>query len=161
MHHHARAEDPRTLISAAHELTPGFIVTDSDKNVCKAWVRHGVKPTVSLDDSGLRYAYPKNQKPSGVKIKTEIDVLEAPITKGDKVGKYYIYANKEQVGQGYLFAGEDIEKGWLPSFLYISNRTTALAGSAIILVLILGYILDRKSKSSAKERVAVERYPSG
>lgn len=152
-----RAEDPRTLISAAHELTPGFIVTDSDKNVCKAWVRHGVKPTVSLDDSGLRYAYPKNQKPSGVKIKTEIDVLEAPITKGDKVGKYYIYANKEQVGQGYLFAGEDIEKGWLPSFLYISNRTTALAGSAIILVLILGYILDRKSKSSAKERAKQRR----
>lgn len=147
-----RMEDPRTLIKAAHDLTPGFIVTDSDKGVCKAWVRHGVKPTVSLDVSGLRYAYPKSRKASGVKVKTEIDLLEAPVKKGDKVGKYYIYANKEQVGQGYLFAGEDIEKGWLPSYLFISNKTTLLAGSAILLVLLLGFVLDRINKPASKRR---------
>jgi len=145
-----RMEDPRTLIKAAHDLTPGFIVTDSDKNVCKAWVRHGVKPTVSLDVSGLRYAYPKNQKASGVKVKTEIDLLEAPVKKGDKVGRYYIYANKEKVGQGYLFAGEDIEKGWLPSYLFISNRTTLFAGSAIVLLLLLSYVLRRMKASSRR-----------
>lgn len=151
-----RSEDPRTLIKAAHELTPGFIVTDSDKGVCKAWVRHGVRPTVPLDVSGLRYAYPKNQKASGVKVKTEINMPEAPVKKGDKVGKYYIYANKEVVGQGYLFAGEDVEKGWLPSYLFISNRTTLLAGTAIVLVLLLGYVLNKikrpPRKAPAKER---------
>ena len=145
-----RMEDPRTLAAAAHDLTPGFIVTDSDKGVCKAWVRHGVKPTISLDVSGLRYAYPKNQKAGGIKIKTEIDVLEAPVSKGDKVGKYYIYANKKLVGQGYLYAGEDLEKGWLPSYLFISNRTALLSGIMIVLVLLLGEVLSRKSKMSAK-----------
>ncbi|MBR0468770.1 MAG: D-alanyl-D-alanine carboxypeptidase [Mogibacterium sp.] len=145
-----RMEDPRTLAAAAHDLTPGFIVTDSDKGVCKAWVRHGVKPTISLDVSGLRYAYPKNQKAGGIKVKTEIDMLEAPVSKGDKVGKYYIYANKKLVGQGYLYAGEDIEKGWLPSYLFISNRTALLSGIMIVLVLLLGEVLSRKSRMSAK-----------
>ena len=147
-----RAKDPRTLAEAAHDLTPGFIVTDSDKGVCRAWVRHGVKPTISLDVSGLRYAYPKNQKASGVKVKTEVDLLDAPVKKGDKVGKYYIYANKEQVGQGYLYAGEDMEKGWLPSYLFISNRAALFALISISLVLALGYILDRIRKPAPKRR---------
>lgn len=147
-----RAKDPRTLAEAAHDLTPGFIVTDSDKGVCKAWVRHGVRPTISLDVSGLRYAYPKNQKASGVRVKTEVDLLDAPVTKGDIVGKYYIYANKEQVGQGYLYAGEDMEKGWLPSYLFISNKATLLSGTAILLVLLLGRVLSLRNRAAAKRR---------
>ena len=138
-----RAFDPRTLINAAHDLTPGFIVTDSDKNVCNTWVRHGVKSKISLDVKGLRYAYPKNQKASGIKVQTEIDILEAPVKKGDKVGKFYIYANKEQVGEGYLYAGEDIETGWLPSYLYVTNRTALFAGTIIVLILLLGFLLQK------------------
>ncbi len=141
-----RKEDPRTLIKAAHDLTPGFIVTDSDKNVCNTWVRHGVKSKVALDVKGLRYAYPKNQKPGGIKVKTEMDILEAPVKEGEKVGKFYIYANKEEVGEGYLYAGEDIEKGWLPSYLYVTNRTTAFAGTVIVLILALGFVLDKRDK---------------
>lgn len=153
-----RQLDPRTLIKAAHDLTPGFIVTDSDKNVCNTWVKHGVKPKVSLDVKGLRYAYPKNQRAGGIKIKTEMDILEAPVKTGEKVGKFYIYANKEEVGEGYLYAGEDIEKGWLPSYLYISNSKTIVAGVLIVLVLLLGFVLQkrdellrgRKKKASAE-----------
>ena len=141
-----RMEDPRTLIKVAHDLTPGFIVTDSDRNVCNTWVRHGVKSKISLDVKGLRYAYPKNQKASGVKVKTEVDILEAPVKKGEKVGKIYIYANKKQVGEGYLYAGEDIDKGWLPSYLYVNNRTSVLAGAAIVLILLLGSILQKIKK---------------
>ena len=141
-----RQLDPRTLIKAAHDLTPGFIVTDSDKNVCNTWVKHGVKPKVSLDVKGLRYAYPKNQRAGGIKIKTEMDILEAPVKKGEKAGKFYIYANKEEVGEGYLYAGEDIEEGWLPSYLYISNRKTIVAGVLIVLVLLLGFVLQKRDE---------------
>ena len=141
-----RAEDPPKLIKVAHDLTPGFIVTDSDKNVCNTWVKHGVKSKVSLDVKGLRYAYPKSQKASGVKVKTEMDILEAPVRKGEKVGKLYIYANKEQVGEGYLYAGEDVETGWLPSYLYITNRTTAIVGTIMVLIMLLGVILQKIKK---------------
>ena len=147
-----RMEDPRKLIKAAHDLTPGFIVSDSDKDVCNTWVRHGVKSKVSLDTKGLRYAYPKNKRAGGVKVKTDIDILEAPVKKGEKVGKFYIYANKEEVGEGYLYAGESIEKGWIPSYLYISNRKTVVAGIMIVLVLLLGFILDKQQKLRRKSR---------
>ena len=142
-----RTEDPRTLIKVAHDLTPGFIVTDSDKNVCNTWVRHGVKSKVPLDTKGLRYAYPKNERAGGIKVKTEMDILEAPVKEGEKVGKFYIYANKEEVGEGYLYAGEDIEKGWLPSYLYVSNRTTLIVGILIALILLLGLVLDLRNKA--------------
>ena len=145
-----RQDDPRALIKVAHDLTPGFIVSDTDKNVCNTWVRHGVKSKVSLDTKGLRYAYPKNQKASGVKVKTEMDILEAPVKKGEKVGKFYIYANKKQVGEGYLYAGEDVETGWLPSYLYITNRTTVFAGTVIVLVLLLGFVLQMRNTRKKK-----------
>ncbi len=141
-----RAEDPAKLIKVAHDLTPGFIVTDSDRNVCNTWVKHGVKSKVSLDVKGLRYAYPKSQKASGVKVKTEMDILEAPVRKGEKVGKLYIYANKEQVGEGYLYAGEDVETGWLLSYLYVTNRTTAIVGTIMVLIMLLGLILQKIKK---------------
>ena len=148
-----RMEDPRTLIKAAHDLTPGFIVTDSDQDVCNTWVRHGVKPKLSLYVKGLRYAYPKSQKASGIKIKTKIDILEAPVSKGDKVGKYYIYANKEKVGEGYLYAGEDIEKGWLPSYLYISNQKATVIGIMVALVLLLGFVLQKREDMRRRKKI--------
>ena len=75
-----------------------------------------------------------------------MDILEAPVRKGEKVGKLYIYANKEQVGEGYLYAGEDIETGWLPSYLYITNRTTAIVGTIMVLIMLLGVILQKIKK---------------
>lgn len=141
-----RMKDPRKLIDAAHEFTPGFIVTDSDKGVCKAWVRHAKKPTISLDVSGLRYAYPSTQKARAVKVKTDIDILAAPVKKGDRVGRFYIYTDDELAGQGFLYAGEDAEKGWLPSYLFISDRMTLMVGIAIALVLLLGNILDKRKR---------------
>lgn len=143
-----RMKDPRKLINASHEFTPGFIVTDSDKAVCRAWVRHAKKPTIPLDVSGLRYAYPSNQKASGIKVKTEINLLEAPVKKGDRVGRFYIYADDKTVSQGFLYAGEDAEKGWLPSYLFISNRMTAMVGIAIVLVLLLGSVLDKRQRAA-------------
>lgn len=145
-----RMRDPRKLIDASHEFTPGFMVTDSDKGVCRAWVRHAKTPTIPLDVSGLRYAYPSNQKASGVKVKTEIDILRAPVKKGDRVGRYYIYADKEIVGQGFLYAGEDAEEGWLPSHLFISNRMTLMTGMAVVLILLLGRILDKRNKAARR-----------
>lgn len=138
-----RVNDPVKMVPFSHEVTPGFIVTDSDKDVCEAWVKYGEVPKLSLDVKGKRYAYPKNQKASGVKVKTEIDELEAPISKGDKVGKYYIYANDEIVGQGNLYAGEDVKRGWVLSRFYVSNNATIIA--VVILALLAVFeLLTRK-----------------
>ena len=141
-----RLSDPRKLISVCHELTPGFIVTRDDKNVAEAWVKNGVVPKVSLDVKGLRYAYPSNGKASSVKIKTEVGKLEAPIKKGDKVGKYYIYTDNRETGKGWLYAGEDVEKGWFPSMFFISNHRALITLLSAALVLLTGFVLDKLQK---------------
>ena len=136
-----RINDPVKMSAFAHEVTPGFIVTDSDKGVCEAWVKNGAVSKVSVDVKGLRYAYPKNNKARGVKVETEFGKVEAPLKQGDRIGKYRIYANDEQVGQGYLYAGEAVEKGWFLSRFYVSNTATLLA--AVILALLAAFELAR------------------
>ncbi|MBQ9272679.1 MAG: D-alanyl-D-alanine carboxypeptidase [Mogibacterium sp.] len=141
-----REQDPRKIVEFAHDVTPGFVVTDSNKAVCEAWVKGGSKVKVPLDIKGLRYAYPANGKASGIRIKTEVDKLKAPLKKGDTAGKYYIYANDQEVGKGRLYVGEDIEKGWFPSALYISNRKSLALLIALVLILLLGFILEKNKK---------------
>ena len=138
-----RIKDPVKMVKFSHEVTPGFIVTDSDKNVCEAWVKYGAVPKVPVYVKGLRYAYPKNKKASGVKVRTEFNKVEAPLEKGDRIGKYQIFANDEQVGQGYLYAGEDVKRGWFLSRFYVSNSATIVV--AVILALLIAFeLLTRK-----------------
>lgn len=138
-----RINDPVKMVRFSHEVTPGFIVTDSDDNVCEAWVKYGAVPKVSVSVKGLRYAYPKDKKAGGVKVKTDFGKVEAPLKKGDRIGKFYIYANDKQVGQGYLYAGEDVKKGWLLSRFYVSNSATVVA--AVVLALLMAFeLLTRK-----------------
>ena len=138
-----RIKDPVKMVKFSHEVTPGFIVTDSDKNVSEAWVKYGAVPKVPVYVKGLRYAYPKNKKASGVKVRTEFNKVEAPLKKGDRIGKYQIFANDEQVGQGYLYAGEDVKRGWFLSRFYVSNSATIVV--AVILALLIAFeLLTRK-----------------
>ncbi len=138
-----RIKDPVKMVKFSHEVTPGFIVTDSDNNVSEAWVKYGAVPKVPVYVKGLRYAYPKNKKASGVKVRTEFNKVEAPLEKGDRIGKYQIFANDEQVGQGYLYAGEDVKRGWFLSRFYVSNSATIVV--AVILALLIAFeLLTRK-----------------
>ena len=150
-----RAKDPVKLINSAHEITPGFLVTKKGDIACEAWVKHGTKNKVPLSVKNLCYAYPKNEKPAGVKVKTEIDKLEAPLKKGDRAGKYYVYANKELVGKGYLYVAEDIETGWFPSYLYVPDNTSLIVAMVIALLLLLSFILQKKSRTTEERRAAL------
>lgn len=145
-----RVNDPVKMVDFSHEVTPGFVVTDSDKGVCDAWVKYGATPRLSLDVKGKRYAYPKSQKASGVKVKTEIDKLEAPVSKGDKVGKYYIYANDKVVGQGNLYAGEDVKRGWFLSRFYVSNNATIVVMLILALLIVLEILIRADEKKKRK-----------
>jgi len=149
-----RARDPRTIVGFAHDVTPGFIVTDSNKGVCEAWVKGGSEVKVPLDIKGLRYAYPSNGKASGIRIKTEIDRLEAPLKKGDRAGTFYVYANDQEVGKGRLYVGEDIEKGWFPSAIYISDRKSLAVILAAVLILLLGFVLEKNKRPVRPEHRA-------
>ena len=48
--------------------------------------------------------------------------MEAPLDKGSKAGTYTVVLDGEEVEKGELLTAEDVEKGWIFSKLYISNK---------------------------------------
>lgn len=156
-----RAKDPKKLVEFAHDVTPGFLVTKKGDRICDAWVKHGAVTQVPLYAKNLVYAYPRSGKQGGVKVKTETDKLKAPVKKGDKAGRYYVYANDKLAGSGYLYAAEDVAEGWFPSYLYISDSESFVLLVIIILVAALELIIRKKpfgrSPSPSKKDVETRR----
>ena len=149
-----RQKDSAKLVKFSHKVTPGFMVTDSDKEVCRAWVKGGAETKVPLSVKGRRYAYPKNRKPSGVRVETEIGKLKAPVKRGDKCGKYYIRANGKIVGQGYLYAAEDVRSGLPLSKLYVSDS----AGLIAVIILLLLAVLEVLGRTGRIDLNSVLKY---
>ncbi len=54
------------------------------------------------------------------------DDVEAPVKAGTVVGTYQIYVADELVNEVNLVITEDIDQGWFPSYLGISNFATII-----------------------------------
>ncbi len=139
-----RPEDAALLTKSSHDIVPGFMVTKKGDKVCEVWVKHGEKTRIPVYAKKLCYTYPENGSESGVRVVTDLNKTEAPVKKGDRVGIFKIYANGEEADRGYLYASEDVDKGWLPSYLYISNRTTLYLILFIITSVFLVELLKRR-----------------
>lgn len=153
-----RVSDVETLMDFSHVVTPGFQVCSEGDLVTQVKVRHGEKTLTDLAVNGMTLAYPRNATAEEILVDIHTDKLEAPVTKGEKVGTYTIYVNKQQIAQHELFTTEDIETGWFPSYWYISNEQTKkyapYAAAAVLLLLALIILSIRSSirrKSKPKE----------
>lgn len=86
-------------------------------NVCgHACINGGLQKKVALHTvSDLRVILPK----TGGKITTKMNLkpLEAPISRGDKLGDMTAYVNSQEAGSVELFASEDIEMSTTHRFL--------------------------------------------
>jgi hypothetical protein len=65
-----------------------------------------------------------------------------------------VYLGDELIGEHKLVASEDIETGWLPSYLYISNKATMNALKVIGLFVLLLLLVSTIGRKSAKKRRA-------
>ena len=152
-----RPQDLRKLIEFSHQVTPGFAIPAADTAVETVWVRHGEKTRLDLIADGTTYAYPAENMADEISTVVEHNKLEAPVKKGDTVGKLIVYSEDNQIGEHKLVASEDIAVGWFPSYLYISNSMTLniLKALGVILVLvILLIILNRRyrARKNTKKR---------
>lgn len=89
-------------------------------------------------------------------ISTELvvdDRIEAPLVKGDILGKVHIYVAGEEVDAVDILAAEDVEKGWILARFRITNTQTIiiLAVAALLLVLFV-FILILRFINKAKRR---------
>ena len=93
-------------------------------------------------------------------IQTQVamfDGLEAPLSEGTKVGEFRIFVADELKGTVDLVTKKEVNKGWPPSKIYISNRATIVLG--VLLVLILAFVIRviHVKKRREKRREAIRR----
>ena len=149
-----RTKDAKILADYSHLVTPGYAVPAAGSNVKTVWVRHGEKTRVDLVADGATYAYPAENKARAIRTEIETEKLEAPVKKGQEAGKISVYLGDELIGEHKLVASEDIKTGWLPSYLYISNKATLNALKVIGLFILLLLIVSTIGRKSAKRRRA-------
>ena len=138
-----RPVDVRKLKSFSHSVTPGFIVPEPGATVKTAWVKHGEKTRTELAVDSETLAYPSSDKARDIRTEIRYNDLEAPIVKGTEVGEFLVYSDNELIGEHKLITTENIETGWLPSYLYISNKATLKALLVIGVFILLLFLVSR------------------
>lgn len=114
-------------------------------------VKHGVTNRVGGYADKQVLAYPVSGQESDVIRKVVFnDGLEAPISKGDEIGRCVVSVDGKVLTELPVLADQDIEVGWFPSYLYITNNQSILLGGVLallIIILILRKIRMRTAKS--------------
>lgn len=142
-----RPADVKTLMKFSHDVTPGFTVANEGDAACEARVKGGAETVVPLAMDKTIHVYPKDNRKKDIKVETDVNNLKAPLKKGSKAGTYTVTVDGEEIETGELLAAESIEKGWLPSKLYISNSSTIAGAAVMILSALLMLILGRSGKN--------------
>jgi D-alanyl-D-alanine carboxypeptidase (penicillin-binding protein 5/6) len=129
--------------------TPGNIVADSKVHEAKKDKR--VTLTVDADVKALIPANDNGELASSVETVISLpEVLQAPITKGDKLGTVsYIY-NGTEIGTSNLIAANDVE---LNKILHFINKTISIIINPLVFIpVILIIILITAARAKKKRR---------
>jgi D-alanyl-D-alanine carboxypeptidase len=134
-------------------------IVKKGKMVGRARVRGGAVTRVAAytETKGFAYVPPEG---SDSLIQTQVsmyDDLNAPLTKGDKVGEFRIYVADELKGTVDLIIKEDVPVGWYPSRFYISNTGTIVLGTILFLLLVFLLRVAYVKRRRAKRREAMRR----
>ena len=161
----SRSKDLDKLIEFSEAVTPGFAVPAADTTVETAWIRHGEKTRVGLTTDKTTYVYPADNNAKEITTEITYDKLEAPIKKGDKVGEFVVYCDDKKIAKRKLIAAEDVAVGWLPSYIYISNRATLnilkVLGVLVLLIVLLRLLRRKNKRRKASGKVNADRSTSG
>lgn len=152
-----RITDARKLLEFSHEVTPGFEIARGD-DVEKIWVKHGEKTRLETVLKDTVYAYPASGKESDVRTEAKPEKLEAPIAKGEKVGELEVYANGELVATSDVVASEQIDEGWFPSYIYISNKASMIILACLLLIIIVILCYNHRVAKRNRPHGGRERY---
>lgn len=133
-----RENDVQEIVKYTSKKVEGVKVVDKDVESGRVRIKQGVKTRLETYTAEVGYAYlPKEASESliGTKVVMFNDVT-APVKAGDVVGKFEIYVGEDLVNQVDLLIKEDVEKGWFPSYLGISNMATIVIGIVLVILLI-------------------------
>ena len=133
------AYEAKGLLRFANTIVTKNVIVQAGKKVGTARVRGGAvtRAAAYTETKGFAYVPPEGSEDL-ITTKIVMDSnLEAPLSKGDKVGEFRIYVADELKGTVDLVLHKDIEKGWFLSRIYISNTASIVIGVVLLIVLIL------------------------
>ena len=145
-------ESAKKLFDYASTIATRDEVVQADKIAGYALIRGGEKIRVPAytETKGFAYVPPEGSKDL---VETETVIfsgIEAPLDAGSKVGEFRIFVADELKGTVDLVTKEKIEKGWLPSMIYISNTVSIVLASLVALAILLAlrilYVKHKRKK---------------
>lgn len=147
-----RIKDANKLFRYADKYVQHVKILKKGQIAKKAWIRGGEKTLVTTYVKNDSKAYPKDGKASSTRTEFELDKgLHAPLKKGAKVGKCRVYSDGRKIDTVALILKENVNKGWLPSQIYISNRASIIGISAVLLIILISIIIRVLKNRSVKE----------
>ncbi|MEE0741214.1 MAG: D-alanyl-D-alanine carboxypeptidase family protein [Emergencia sp.] len=134
-----RTNDVNKLINYASDKVEGIHVIGKGKAEGKVRIKHGAKTRVQAYTAETGYAYlPKEASKSLISTQVMMrDDVEAPVKKGSVVGTLQIFVADDLVNEVDLIVKENVETGWFPSYLGISNFAAVIICAVLILLLSL------------------------
>lgn len=157
-----RTKDVKKLIQYATAKVEGYKVIGSGKDSGKVRIKHGAKTSITAYTAETGYAYlPKEASSKLITTKTIMrDDVTAPVSAGTVVGTYQIYVADELVNEVDLVITENIDEGWFPSYLGISNFATIIICVVLLLLVTLFLSISitkaryrRRKKMLKKQRI--------
>jgi len=146
-----RPDDIEKLMEFSHVVTPGFQVASEGEAVARTRVKYGAETEVGLSIDKTVKAYPKDINKKNIKVLINPNNLEAPLKKGSEAGSYTVMVDGKKLESGKLYATEDVEKGWVLSRFYISNKKTLLGGGIVLFAAALIIVLRFSARSSKRK----------
>lgn len=153
-----RAKEAKRLFQYGYKHVNMSPLFKQGKKVGVAKVKHGDRTRVNAYTKTRGYAYVPPEGSSDL-VQTQVvmyDTLVAPLPKGTKVGEYRIFVADELKGTVDLVTDRDVKTGWLPSYIYISNRATVAIVVVLIIILLL-VIRIKRAKKRAKKKLEAKR----
>ena len=150
-----RENDVKKITEYTSKKVEGVKVIGKDVEEGKVRIKQGAKTRLKTYTAEVGYAYlPKEASKSliGTKVVMFQDVT-APVKAGTVVGKYEIYVGEDLVNQVDLVIKEDVEKGWFPSYLGISNTATIIIAALLVILLVVRIWIGMEAAKRKKQKM--------
>lgn len=131
----------------------------------KVFVRKGAETSVPMvaKEDGIIYL-PKEAEESLVKVKViQKKSIEAPIKRGEELGVAYITVGGDKVLEVPLVSPKNIEKGWVLSYIGISNKVTLIILGVIAFIVLfiiwrrINILKSRRRRQKKREKMIMRR----
>ena len=153
-----RPKDLKAVLEYSAASVKGIKVVKKGEITEKATVWHGAQTKVDSYAQDERYAYiPDEGTKDLIRTQPIMDRVKAPVKKGDKVGELRIFVGDEMTTTVPLLASRDVEEGWLPSYILISNRMTFYIGIILCILILILAVIRVRNKREYKRREAIRQ----